>query len=99
VDLEKESIYKSKKGKLGEMSLRGKDMLRGSRHSWALADLPVISASGLSDVDNGKNERLKWITAESFRYRLLYMCQSQRLHGGEKEANVFFILYRYINQY
>ncbi len=53
MDLEKESIYKSKKGKLGEMSLRGKDMLRGSRHSRALADLSVISASELSDVDSG----------------------------------------------
>jgi hypothetical protein len=37
--VEKESILKSKKGKLGEMSLRGKDMLRGSRHMLGISGL------------------------------------------------------------
>ncbi len=36
-------------------------------HSWALADQSVIGASGQSDDDGSKNDRLKWKLAESVR--------------------------------
>jgi hypothetical protein len=39
----------------------------GLFHSWALVEKSVISASRLSDDDDGKNDGLKWKLEESFR--------------------------------
>ena len=36
-------------------------------HSWALADLSMIGASGLSDDDDGENDGRKWKLAEPIR--------------------------------
>ncbi len=38
-------------------------------HSWVLAELSVTDASGLSDVDSGKNDGPKWRITGPFRYR------------------------------